>query len=155
MRYFWKCRFKKFYFVLVTITLISCFIIFYLSKFTLDKIIEIQDNNKYVRRGRFRIPQIVGHYMPGISVNVSSDFLNSNNYSPIPGEGEKGSKLFYCCKLKNFFSNSMFTFLGNPVVIPSKDLLKMQQLFQINRFNLLASDRVSVNRTLQDVRNHV
>lgn len=45
--------------------------------------------------------------------------------------------------------------LGNPVVIPSKDLLKMQQLFQINRFNLLASDRISVNRSLPDVRNNV
>ncbi|KAL7032311.1 hypothetical protein ACKWTF_007282 [Chironomus riparius] len=133
MRYFLKCRFRKFYFVLVTITLISCSVIFYLSKFTLDKIIELQDSNRYARRGRFRIPQIVGHYMPIVSANVSSDFLNSNNYSPIPGEGEK----------------------GNPVVVPSKDLLIMQQLFQINRFNLLASDRVSVNRTLQDVRNHV
>jgi polypeptide N-acetylgalactosaminyltransferase len=44
---------------------------------------------------------------------------------------------------------------GNPVVIQSKDLLKMQQLFQINRFNVLASDRISVNRTLMDVRNNV
>lgn len=92
MRYFLKCRFRKFYFVLVTITLISCSVIFYLSKFTLDKIIEIQDSNRYARRGRFRIPQIVGHYMPIVNANVSSDFLNSNNYSPIPGEGEKGKK---------------------------------------------------------------
>lgn len=97
MRNFLKCRFKKFYFVLVTITLISCCVIFYLSKFTLDKIIEIQDSSKYARRGRGRIPQIVGHYMPGASVNFSSDFLNSNNYDPIPGEGEKGESE-ECCE---------------------------------------------------------
>ena len=152
MRYFLKCRFRKFYFVLVTITLISCSVIFYLSKFTLDKIIELQDSNRYARRGRFRIPQIVGHYMPIVSANVSSDFLNSNNYSPIPGEGEKGKKKFYFDYMKYLLDVFIS---GNPVVIPSKDLLIMQQLFQINRFNLLASDRVSVNRTLQDVRNHV
>jgi polypeptide N-acetylgalactosaminyltransferase len=131
-----KCRFRKFYCMLVAVSLLSCFVIFYISKFTLDKLIELQENGKYQRlrnKGRI-IPQIVGHYMgPGVSLNLSQDFLNTNNYDPIPGEGED----------------------GNPVVIPSKDLLKMQQLFQINRFNLLASDMMSVNRTLLDVRNNV
>lgn len=60
-----------------------------------------------------------------------ADFLNTNNYNPVEGAGD----------------------MGNPVVIPSKDLLTMQQLFQINRFNLLASDRISFNRSLPDVRN--
>ena len=55
---------------------------------------------------------------------------NTNNYAPIDGEGEN----------------------GKPVVIPAKDILRMQQQFQINRFNLLASDRISLNRTLPDVR---
>lgn len=41
---------------------------------------------------------------------------------------------------------------GKPVVVPAKDLLKMQQLFQINRFNLIASDRIALNRTVPDVR---
>jgi polypeptide N-acetylgalactosaminyltransferase len=129
-----KCRFRKFYFILVTISLLSCFVVFYISKFTLDKLLEIQENGRRQRYGRYRIPQIIGHYMgPGVSLNLSQDFLNTNNYDPIPGEGED----------------------GQPVVIPSKDLLLMQQLFQINRFNLLASDRMSVNRSLQDVRNNV
>lgn len=128
-----KCRFRKFYLMLVAITLLSCFVIFYISKFTLDKILEIQENGQKVR-SKYRIPQIVGHYMgPGFSLNLSQDFLNTNNYDPIAGEGED----------------------GQPVVIPSRDLLLMQQLFQINRFNLLASDRMSVNRSLQDVRNNV
>lgn len=121
--------------MLVAITVLSCFVIFYLSKFTLDKLIEMQESGKYQRlRNKGRIPQIIGHYMgPGASLNLSQAFLNTNNYDPQPGEGED----------------------GNPVVIPSKDLLLMQQLFQINRFNLLASDRMSMNRSLQDVRNNV
>jgi polypeptide N-acetylgalactosaminyltransferase len=41
---------------------------------------------------------------------------------------------------------------GQAVVIPSHQLLKMQQLFQINRFNLLASDRIPLDRSLPDVR---
>lgn len=130
-----KCRFRKFYFMLVAVSLLSCFVIFYLSKFTLDKLLEIQENGKSQRfRNKYRIPQIIGHYMgPGVSLNLSQDFLNTNNYDPVLGEGDD----------------------GQPVVIPSKDLLLMQQLFQINRFNLLASDRMSVNRSLQDVRNNV
>lgn len=135
MKNLMKCRFRKFYLMLAAISLLSCFVIFYLSKFTLDKLIEIQENGRYQRlRNKGRIPQIIGHYMgPGISINLSETFLNTNNYDPVLGEGDD----------------------GNPVVIQSKDLLLMQQLFQINRFNLLASDRMSVNRTLQDVRNNV
>lgn len=132
-----KCRFRKFYFMLLAVSFLSCFVIFYLSKFTLDKLLEIQENGKSQRfRNKYRIPQIIGHYMgPGVSLNLSQDFLNTNNYDEnlVHVEGDD----------------------GQPVVIPSKDLLIMQQLFQINRFNLLASDRMSVNRSLQDVRNNV
>lgn len=130
-----KCRFRKFYFMLAAISLLSCFVIFYISKYTLDKLLEIQENGKYQRlRHKGRIPQIIGHYMgPGFNLNLSESFLNTNNYDPVSGEGDDGT----------------------PVVIPSKDLLLMQQLFQINRFNLLASDRMSANRTLPDVRNNV
>lgn len=56
--------------------------------------------------------------------------LNSNNFNPQPNAGKN----------------------GNPVVIDSKDLLEMQQLFQINRFNLLASDKIPLNRSLPDYR---
>lgn len=130
-----KCRFRKFYFMLVAVSLLSCFVIFYITNFTLNKLIELQESGQYQRlRNKGRIPQIIGHYLgPGASINLSQEFLNTNNYDPKVGEGDG----------------------GEPVVIPSKDLLLMQQLFQINRFNLLASDRMSMNRTLQDVRNNV
>lgn len=56
--------------------------------------------------------------------------MNANNYNPDWKAGQN----------------------GQPVVIGSKDLLEMQQQFQIHKFNLMASDRIPVNRTLPDVR---
>jgi polypeptide N-acetylgalactosaminyltransferase len=58
------------------------------------------------------------------------EFLNTNEFEPIPGAGNRGS----------------------PVIIPPKDILKMQHYFQLNRYNLLASDRMPLNRTVPDVR---
>lgn len=58
------------------------------------------------------------------------ELLNANMFDPRPNEGKN----------------------GQPVMIPSHELLKMQQLFHINRFNLMASDRIPLNRTLPDVR---
>lgn len=62
--------------------------------------------------------------------NATYHMLNSNNFHPQPNAGRNGS----------------------PVVIDAKDLLEMQQLFQINRFNLLASDKIPLNRSLPDYR---
>lgn len=91
MRNLLRCRFRKFNFLLVLITLISGCVIFYISKFMLDKLIEIQEDGKYSKlKDRIRIPQVVGHYM-GVSLNLSKDFLDTNGYDPISGEGENGN----------------------------------------------------------------
>lgn len=58
------------------------------------------------------------------------DVLDENNFAPVEGEGAN----------------------GKPVIISQREVLKMQQQFAINRFNLLASDRIPLNRTLPDVR---
>lgn len=76
---------------------------------------------------------MIGHYI-GQSEdkipNATYDMINANNFNPRPSAGKN----------------------GNPVVVEPKDLLKKQQLFQINKFNLIASDAIPLNRTLPDVR---
>lgn len=42
--------------------------------------------------------------------------------------------------------------MGKAVKIPPSDQDKMKELFKINQFNLMASDLISVNRSLPDVR---
>lgn len=74
---------------------------------------------------------MVGHYVgQGKISDLTDEIINANNYNPVAGWGE----------------------MGKPVVIPVRDLFKMQQLFQINRFNLMASDGIALNRTLPDFR---
>ncbi|CAL4123648.1 unnamed protein product [Meganyctiphanes norvegica] len=78
---------------------------------------------------------VVGHYIgddiPGRTTpNLTQELLNHNGYDPHPRAGEN----------------------GNPVQIPPFEMGRMQQLYHINKFNLLASDRIPLNRTLPDVR---
>lgn len=42
--------------------------------------------------------------------------------------------------------------MGRAVKIDPEEERKMKELFKINQFNLLASDRISLNRSLQEVR---
>ena len=78
---------------------------------------------------------IVGQYMGKgypweATPNLTDQLINANYYSPVPKMGENGL----------------------PVYIPEFEANKMRQLFHINRFNLLASDRISVNRSIPDPR---
>ena len=66
----------------------------------------------------------------GVSGNISKEILNQNNYNPIPKAGEFGTAVFVPEALKE----------------------RMKMLYHINKFNLMASDRISVNRSLPDVR---
>uniref|UniRef100_A0A1B6CFV1 Polypeptide N-acetylgalactosaminyltransferase n=1 Tax=Clastoptera arizonana TaxID=38151 RepID=A0A1B6CFV1_9HEMI len=92
-----------------------------------------KDQKEYVdRRG---VHVVVGHYMGDTSsakhsANLTDELLNSNMFDPRPSEGRDGS----------------------PVLIPPHLSSKMQLLYHINRFNLLASDRIPLNRSLPDVR---
>ncbi|BES96786.1 polypeptide N-acetylgalactosaminyltransferase [Nesidiocoris tenuis] len=90
------------------------------------------DQKQYVdARG---VHVVVGHYMgDGADMNqpnLTDEIINSNKFNPLPGEGKDGM----------------------PVVIPPHLAGKMHQLYRINRFNLMASDRIHLNRSLPDVR---
>lgn len=99
--------------------------------YLIDLFISRGNQEEYVDKKGMRV--IVGHYI-GNGVrdipNATYEMLNANNFNPESNAGKDGM----------------------PVVTEPKDLLKMQQVFQINRFNLLASDRIPLNRTLPDVR---
>ncbi|XP_074032189.1 polypeptide N-Acetylgalactosaminyltransferase 3 [Leptinotarsa decemlineata] len=90
-----------------------------------------KNQEEYVDKHGIRV--VVGHYIgnPIHKIpNATYDMINANNFSPVPEAGKN----------------------GHPVVIQSKDFVQMQQLFQINKFNLLASDRIPLNRSLPDFR---
>lgn len=78
---------------------------------------------------------IVGHYV-GHDLNgdntpeLTNEEINENGYNPMPGAGE----------------------MGEPVQMSPLETVAVRKYYQINKFNLLVSDRVSVNRSLPDVR---
>lgn len=62
--------------------------------------------------------------------NISDEALNANNYNPDPESGQQ----------------------GRPVYLPGYPKDQMKALFSINRFNLVVSDKISVDRKLPDPR---
>lgn len=81
---------------------------------------------------------IVGHYIGNdlpweTTPNLTDELINANGYSPIPKAGDMGEAYF----------------------VPQAERQKSKALFHINKFNLLASDRIPVNRTLPDERRQV
>jgi polypeptide N-acetylgalactosaminyltransferase len=84
--------------------------------------------------GRDGVHVVVGRYVgDSISsndVNLTEAELNANNFRPVAGAGAN----------------------GDPVFVPGPDEWKAKRLFHANKFNLMASDRIPLNRTLPDVR---
>lgn len=107
---------------------------------------EHKNHNEYVQqkiqlRGHrlrmSRIKTVVGRYVgPTPSwadpskQNVTQELLNTNNYDPDPEVGQN----------------------GKPAYFPGYPQDQMRILFSINRFNLVASDKISVDRKLPDPR---
>lgn len=81
------------------------------------------------------IQVVIGHYVGNGLLSdsprqVSKEEMNRNGYSPVPGAGE----------------------MGEPVQLSPLEASKMRRYYDVNKFNLLVSDRISLNRTLPDVR---
>lgn len=93
----------------------------------------LKDQSEYVDSKGIHV--VVGHYLGeeslnGQQFNLTDELLNTNAFDPKPNEGKN----------------------GQPVIIPSFLSARMHQLFHINRFNLMASDRIPLDRNLPDVR---
>jgi len=76
------------------------------------------------------IGKFVGARSSWTKQHVSSELLNANNYNPGPDIGRD----------------------GKPVYMPGYPRDQQELLFSINRFNLAASDKISVDRKLPDAR---
>lgn len=79
------------------------------------------------------IKVVVGHYVGNDLKNVpnaTNEIINTNFYKPKRDAGKN----------------------GNPVFVEPKDLIRSQQLYNINKFNLLVSDSIPLNRSLPDMR---
>lgn len=66
-----------------------------------------------------------------VSFNVYiSELINSNNYAPVAGAGE----------------------YGRPVQLSPRELITAGELYTLHSYNILVSDRISINRSLPDMR---
>lgn len=87
------------------------------------------DKNSYVDESGMRV--IVGHYTGGINGgNLSDEVIHSNNYNPVPGAGEG----------------------GRPVQLSQRELITARELYSLHSYNILVSDKISINRSLPDMR---
>ncbi|XP_075980654.1 polypeptide N-acetylgalactosaminyltransferase 3-like [Anticarsia gemmatalis] len=87
------------------------------------------DKDSYVDETGMRV--IVGHYVGGIKGgDLPDDVVNSNNYAPVPGAGEG----------------------GRPVQLSQRELITARELYSLHSYNILVSDKISINRSLPDMR---
>lgn len=93
-----------------------------------SRINELQGSRMKTVIGRYVGPKPL--WMDLSNQNISNELLNSNNYDPDPSMGDD----------------------GRPVYLPGYPRDRMQVLFAINRFNLAASDKISVDRKLPEAR---
>ena len=75
---------------------------------------------------------IVGHYKgdDGPGPNLTQHELDANNFLPEGGAGEG----------------------GRPVILPNHQTIQAKRLFHINQFNIMVSDKISLDRRLEDAR---
>ncbi|XP_050549904.1 polypeptide N-acetylgalactosaminyltransferase 3-like [Spodoptera frugiperda] len=134
------CRGRKKKIVVLTVILVlllNCF--FYVSLELYNTIRRKQkepwynslhfDKNSYVDESGMRV--IVGHYVGGTNGgNLSEEVIHKNNYAPVPGAGE----------------------WGRPVQLSQRELITAREMYSLHSYNILVSDKISINRSLPDMR---
>lgn len=115
---------------LTILALIAIAIVTYLHRISLDDVTPTQG-----RLASATIKTVIGRYVGpkppwALASNLSDELLNSNNYDPDPDVGRD----------------------GRPAYLPGYPKDQMRILYSINRFNLAASDKISVDRKLPDSR---
>lgn len=85
----------------------------------------IDKNGMHVVVGKY-----IGDALKKDEPHFSQDELNRNDYAPEEGAGE----------------------LGQPVFLSGRDERTSKRLWHVNKFNIVASDKISTNRSLPDVR---
>ncbi|XP_050682263.1 polypeptide N-acetylgalactosaminyltransferase 3-like isoform X2 [Leptidea sinapis] len=87
------------------------------------------DKDSYVDNSGMRV--VVGHYVGGNSGgNLSQEVVHSNNYAPVDGAGEG----------------------GRPVQLSQREIITARELYPLHSYNILVSDKISINRSLPDMR---
>lgn len=131
----------RFYLLMMGILIILAFTIMHRMVISNQNSISDESNPKHVvSKARFEartMKTIIGKYVGPkpiwadmSSLNVSDEIINTNNYDPDPEIGRD----------------------GRPAYLPGYPKDQMQILYSINRFNLVASDKISVDRKLPDAR---
>ncbi|XP_045477118.1 polypeptide N-acetylgalactosaminyltransferase 13-like [Harmonia axyridis] len=90
-----------------------------------------ENQEEYIDKHGIKV--VVGHYIGNDLKNVPNatfEIMNTNFFNPKKDAGKN----------------------GNPVFVEPKDLIRSQQLYNINKFNLLVSDSIPLNRSLPDMR---
>lgn len=59
-----------------------------------------------------------------------AEIINANNYAPIEGAGEG----------------------GRPVQLSQREIIPARELYALHSYNIYVSDRISINRSLPDMR---
>lgn len=131
----------RFYLLMIGIVAIFAFTIIHKISISNNSSTPDKSNRKHAPgKARFEartMKTIIGKYVGPkpiwadmSSQNISDELLNSNNYDPDPEIGRD----------------------GRPAYLPGYPKDQLRLLYSINRFNLAASDKISVDRKLPDAR---
>lgn len=60
--------------------------------------------------------------------------------------------IIFCIEVMKLKKTDVPGEMGKPVIIPESQKQAMKEKFKINQFNLMASDIISPNRSLPDIR---